>query len=353
MNGGDFGAALGPVGGAEGGPASASGHPAFRMASTVSNYYVDFNDGPEERDDFVSALATEAAREGSHERSVTVESDFQGQSAYQAAYKPAYSMDYKAGYAEPTTLPAAQLPWQPAQPADQPLRFQQLPIELPIPMPIQLPVFVDPNLSTQQPFTADPSATLQSTSNSTSRQKLARNPSSSSASTERGMVAPILLEMHREGSGDIALATQSHPEASEPPAKKRRTLRARKKRNPSPSPSASEFSDSSQPTKRRAQPSAGGHLSADQIPPKTLASTARSLFSLPPSSLSPAQMETVVRHIMQKRERNTEAARRSRGRRKEHIDWLESRVRELEAENGDLRARLSELENIVRANGLG
>lgn len=121
-----------------------------------------------------------------------------------------------------------------------------------------------------------------------------------------------------------------------PPAPKRRRA----------TPSSSSQSQQQQQTNITRTPSATLELSgtigegADQIAPKVFASISRSLFQLQPDQLSPDQSQSVIQHVLAKRERNTEAARRSRGRRKEHLEYLEGRVNELERENGELRERL-------------
>lgn len=80
------------------------------------------------------------------------------------------------------------------------------------------------------------------------------------------------------------------------------------------------------------------------ISPRVLNTTSQNMFSLPSSQLSEAQRQRCIDHILSKRSRNTEAARRSRERRREHLDELEGRVRELEEENERLRRRIWELE---------
>jgi hypothetical protein len=120
-------------------------------------------------------------------------------------------------------------------------------------------------------------------------------------------------------------------------------------RNSSVSSSSSESADQdSAPSPKRRKPSAARKKSAqtgpsdpsDHISPRVLASAAKLLFQLPVSQLIEAQKDEAVMHVLAKRSKNTEAARRSRGRRREHVEWLEGRVDGLENENGELREKI-------------
>lgn len=81
----------------------------------------------------------------------------------------------------------------------------------------------------------------------------------------------------------------------------------------------------------------------DGIPPRVLSSASQDMFHKPPSSLNPTQLERVVNSIMRKRSRNTEAARRSRCRRRDELQSLEDKIGLLRKENVRLKLRLQEL----------
>lgn len=388
--------------------------PPFRAASTGSNLYVDFSDTlPEDKADFVSALATEAAREpsGGHERNFSVSSEVAPQwslpataptptiASMQFPYDmgrlaqtaPDYGTWTRSVMPEPGTVPRTM------SGAEYPLyAFDQTSNAYPmlglvpgLPVLDQAAILdsfmqqaaltaasgatsslsMESLLSGLSPSGASSSASLysastppfpQSTVDATStigeRPQLTRKLSTnSSSSTDRvAAVAPILLEMHREGSGDLAVATGIEQGGEQQP---RRSLRPRAQPVRPRSPSFSSSSDEAPPSfkKQRSEPTTphktNGPAPIDHVTPKTLASASRTMYGVPPSSLTPAQLDNVVSRILERRGRNTEAARRSRGRKREHLDWMETRVKELEGENEDLKGKLDRLECFVKGFG--
>lgn len=86
-----------------------------------------------------------------------------------------------------------------------------------------------------------------------------------------------------------------------------------------------------------------GRDPADEIPPRVLANTAFELFGLQPHELTPVQRQRCIDSIFERRKRNTESARKSRGRRKDYLETLENKLKELEEEKEELEQRLREL----------
>jgi hypothetical protein len=137
------------------------------------------------------------------------------------------------------------------------------------------------------------------------------------------------------------------------PAARASTRNSNNKRNYSESGYAS-------PSSKRTKTNSGlasttipaGANAADYISPKVLATSARNLYGVSTlAELTPDQKEACIAHIISKRSRNTEAARRSREKRREHVDELEAHVRDLEASNNGLKRRVAELEKMLGMGG--
>ncbi|KAI9021050.1 hypothetical protein DFJ74DRAFT_671637 [Hyaloraphidium curvatum] len=126
------------------------------------------------------------------------------------------------------------------------------------------------------------------------------------------------------------------------PARSRRAAPAKKSRRSASASPAPQTAPAGRAPQQHAD---------DYISPKVLATAATHLFSLPPAQLTASQRAQCVAQILAKRSRNTEAARRSRERRRGHVEELERRVGELEGENGGLRARVEELERLLGMRG--
>lgn len=92
---------------------------------------------------------------------------------------------------------------------------------------------------------------------------------------------------------------------------------------------------------------------SELISPRVLNTAAQSLFGKSGDELTPSQRSQVVNHILSKRERNTESARKSRERRKSHLEGMEHRINELEEENERLKKRVRELEGRLGEGGSG
>lgn len=128
---------------------------------------------------------------------------------------------------------------------------------------------------------------------------------------------------------------KSSKKGARAPAKPRRSTRA-KQAKPARSPTPSE--DDSSHRKRQ------GGKGEELIAYRTMARISRQLFGVTPAALTPEQKQACIEKIFSKRERNSEAARRSREKARHHVEELELRVRELEDELEKEKAKRQELE---------
>jgi len=87
--------------------------------------------------------------------------------------------------------------------------------------------------------------------------------------------------------------------------------------------------------------------SAEKISAHALNRAANEMFGCAAADLTAAQARKCKQQILTKRSRNTEAARRSRGKRREHVEEMEARLETLITENDGLRAQVLELETLV------
>lgn len=117
-----------------------------------------------------------------------------------------------------------------------------------------------------------------------------------------------------------------------------------------PAPTHSNSNSNPIPTTRRRKTTSRDP--SELVSARTLSNTARAIFSMPADKLTPEQKQKCFDAIFAKRAKNTEAARRSREKRKEYVDELEMRVRELEEELRQSREEREELERVMMRQGV-
>lgn len=86
---------------------------------------------------------------------------------------------------------------------------------------------------------------------------------------------------------------------------------------------------------------------SEVVSARTLANTARTLFSTAVGNLTADEKEKCYNAIFAKRAKNTEAARRSRERKREYVEELENRVKELEEEVQRYKIERREMEEMI------
>lgn len=79
---------------------------------------------------------------------------------------------------------------------------------------------------------------------------------------------------------------------------------------------------------------------------------AEATFGVSAAELTPEQHREVVKKILTKRERNTNAARKSRSRQREVQDYLETRLTETERENSALKTKVAILTEMLTSLGV-
>lgn len=161
----------------------------------------------------------------------------------------------------------------------------------------------------------------------------------SGASFEQDLVDE---KMHLNGSKDFAMQPDCSQKSPRAKATKKPT------QSPTKSPGASRTTSS---PKKNAAPNSPSNNPLDKIAPRVLSSTSQSMFKKPPSSLTDQQLQRAIGSILQRRSRNTEAARRSRERRQEQLHDLEDSIAVLEAQNRLLREKMQSLQSMVKAIG--
>lgn len=137
----------------------------------------------------------------------------------------------------------------------------------------------------------------------------------------------------------LALTTQPTHDASHPfsPVGSESTLVASSTPQNSPARSMSTASLASLP----------GRTARSNIKSSALSAVSKSKFHKPPSSLTPEERAECISTILSKRERNSQAAKKLRvKKRREAID-LQGRIKELERQNAELAEKLEAMQTIL------
>jgi hypothetical protein len=130
--------------------------------------------------------------------------------------------------------------------------------------------------------------------------------------------------------------SDTHKRKAPSPAK-----RARKSKQRQPAPSNLRQPDTAY------DPAPIAESGGEKISAHALNRAANEVFGCGAADLTPAQVRKCRQQILIKRSRNTEAARRSRGKRREHVEEMETRLAALRTENDGLRIHILELEGLM------